>query len=185
MYLPINKTEGPLFGVDTDALWKELKAALTDEEYLQCAISGDGVSFPPEAEAIVLAHGSAEAVAAKEQAKLKSQIKEIRATALETFPKNSGIDNVYVLNFQAATLGAADTTTILRNGKTPASHLGDFGAPLGMTAAQFGAYILTENLSAGQKMTEIEGEYLENYYAPVVTEQMVVDFQTFCDVRAS
>jgi hypothetical protein len=115
----------------------------------------------------------------------KQRVKQIRASTLETFPKNSGIDNVYVLNYQAATLGAVDNTTILRNGKTPAVHLADFGTPLGMTAEQFATYVLAENLAAGAKMTEIESAYLAAYYASTTTAQMVVDYQAFCDARVS
>jgi hypothetical protein len=119
----------------------------------------------------------------REQNKLKASIKHIREVSLEKFPKNSGVDNVYVLNYQAATLGSDDTTTILRNGKTPAAHLGDFGVHIGMTAAQFAAYVLSENLLAGQKMTEIEAEYLRLYYNGPMTDEDVAGYQSYCDAR--
>jgi len=114
---------------------------------------------------------------------LRDKVKAIRAAALDRFPKNSGIATVYDQNFEAATRGASDITTILRNGKTPAQHLGDFGVRLGKTADQFGAYILSENLLAGQKMTEIEAAYLTSYYGATITEQIVTDYQTYCDAR--
>jgi hypothetical protein len=82
-------------------------------------------------------------------------------------------------------LGAADTTTVLRNGKTPAQHLGDFGVKIGMTAAQFETYVKNENLIAGQQMTEIEGEYLTAYYSPTITEQTVMDYKAYCDARTA
>jgi hypothetical protein len=114
---------------------------------------------------------------------LRGQVKAIRATALEWFNKNAGVSEVYNQNFQAATLGAADTTTGLRNGKTPAQHLSDFGTPLGMTAAQFGAYVLSENLLAGQKMTEIEAEYLRLYYGGPLAVLDVDNYKAYCDAR--
>ena len=138
---------------------------------------GDG--FDPEA--AILAHFDNGAV--REQAKLRQQIKGIREAYLERFPKNSGVDNVYVLNYQAATLGVEDTTTILRNGKAPATHLGDFGVNIGMTAAQFAAYVLSENLLAGQRMTEIEAEYLRLYYDGPLAVLDVDNYKAYCDAR--
>jgi hypothetical protein len=116
---------------------------------------------------------------------LRAKIKVIRAASLEKFPRNSGVATVYELNFQAAVLGAGDSTTVLRNGKTPAQHLGDFGVHLGMTAGQFASYVLAENLSAGQKMSEVEAEYLRLYYDGPPTAQTVVDYQAYCDARTA
>jgi hypothetical protein len=122
---------------------------------------------------------------------LRKQIKGIRAVALEWFTKNSGIATVYDLNYEAAYFGATDTATILRNGKTPAQHLADFGQYLGMTGEQFGAYVLNENkgptgASAGVKMSEIEAEYLRVYYAlPSLNEADVAAYQAFCNSRTS
>jgi hypothetical protein len=120
---------------------------------------------------------------------LKAKIKSIRAAALEWFTKNSGVATVYDLNYEASVLGAADTVTILRNNKTPAQHLTDFGQYLGMTGEQFGAYVLNENkgptgASAGVKMSEIEAEYLRVCYAlPNLNEADVIAYQAFCDAR--
>ena len=136
--------------------------------------------------------------AAREQAKLRQQIKGIRETALERFTKNSGVSQVYSLNYEAAMLGATDTTTLLRTGKTPAQHLEAKGSrflsadfPAGMTAEQFATYIINENrgtdpYTAGAiKMDEIEDEYLTAVTTPTVTEQMVAAYQAFCDARTA
>lgn len=127
---------------------------------------------------------------------LRVRIKEIRAAAQERFTKNSGVTTVYGLNYEAAVLGAGDTTTILRNDKTPFQHLHDLGQyaisaqyPTGMTAEQFAAYIIAENrgptpyTAGGVKMTEIEVEYMRVLYAQPVTEQSVAEYQAFCDAR--
>lgn len=124
------------------------------------------------------------------------RIKNIRAAAQERFTKNSGVTKVYDLNYEAAVLGAADTTTILRNKLTPFQHLHDLGQyaisaqyPAGMTAEQFAAYVIAENrgpapYTAGAvKMTEIEVEYMRVLYAQPVTEQSVAEYQAFCDAR--
>lgn len=126
----------------------------------------------------------------------KNKIKQIRDASLKIFTKNSGVAKVYDLNYEAAKLGASDTTTKLRNNKTPAQHLGDLAINLGMSAATFAAYIISENegptgAAAGVKMTEIEVEYTRLYYTYAVTatpEQMcsaVIDYQAFCDARVS
>ena len=173
-------TEGQSF--DPEILRQELVAVFGDEGNKISTSTGVVDYFGEgDASAIILAHF--DSGPARETVRLKAQIKGIRATALEWFTKNAGVSEVYAQNFQAATLGASDTTTVLRNGKTPAQHLGDFGARLGMTAAQFGAYILSENLLAGQKMTELEGAYLAAYYAPAITEESVVAFQAYCAAR--
>jgi len=119
------------------------------------------------------------------QDELHTSIKNVRAAALEKFPRNSGVSTVYEQNFQAATLGAGDITTILRNGKTPAQHLTDFGVHLDMTADQFAVYVLAENLAAGQKMSEIEAQYLAVYYDGPLTEQSVRDYQAYCALRTA
>lgn len=176
-------TEGQSFNLEI--LRQELVASLGATGWYILEASNQvefvGEGFDPSA--TILAHF--DGGTAREQARLKTQIKQIRETSLEKFPKNSGVDNVYNLNFQAATLGAGDTATPLRNGKTPTEHLGFFGAKIGMTAAQFAAYVIQENLLAGQKMTEIEGGYLDAYYAPSITEQTVADYQAYCDARTS
>lgn len=126
---------------------------------------------------------------------LKEKIKNIRAAALEKFTKNSGIATVYDLNYQAALLGDQDTTTTLRNSKTPHQHLTDFGQYVGMTGAQFAAYIIAENsgptgAAAGVKMSEIEQEYLRLYYTVAGTATVVAEldaavsaYQAYCDAR--
>lgn len=173
--------EGQSF--DPEILRQELVATLGETGWHintsanQVVFVGDG--FDPSV--TILAHF--DNGPAREQTRLKAKIKAIRETSLEKFPKNSGVDNVYNLNFQAATLGAGDITTVLRNGKSPFEHLGFFGAKIGKTAAQFAAYVIQENLLAGQKMTEIEGGYLDAYYAPNITEQMVTDYQQYCNLR--
>jgi hypothetical protein len=175
-------TEGQSF--DPEILRQELVATFGAE--------GNKISTAPgsvdylgegDASTVILAHFNNGA--AREEQKLRDRVKAIRASALDRFPKNSGIATVYEQNFEAALKGASDTTTILRNGKTPAQHLGDFGVRLGMTASQFEAYIFSENLLAGQKMTEIEAAYLTAYYGATITEQTVTDYQTYCDARAA
>ena len=169
---------------DAEILHQELVAVFGDEGNKLSTAPGSVDYFGEgDASAIILAHF--DNGLAREATRLRAQIKSIREVSLEKFPKNSGVSNVYELNYQAAILGASDTTTILRNGKTPAQHLGDFGVCLGMTAAQFGFYIQGENLLAGQKMTEIEAAYLIAFYNPNITAQTVADFQSYCDARVS
>ena len=181
-------TEGQSF--DPEILRQELVATVGETGWY-INTSGNQVEFVGEGfdpEAIILAHF--DNGAAREQVELKARIKEIRATALEWFTKNSGIATVYDLNYEAALLGASNTTTVLRNNKTPAQHLTDFGQYLGMTGEQFGAYVLDENkgptgASAGVKMSEIEAEYLRVSYAlPSLSEADVAAYQAFCDARA-
>ena len=176
-------TEGQSF--DPEILRQELVATVGETGWY-ISTSGNQVEFVGEGfdpSEVILAHFANGL--AREQAKLKAKIKEIRAAALDRFPNNSGIATVYEQNFEAATKGASDTTTILRNGKTPAQHLGDFGSRIGMTAAQFETYIFVENLAVGQKMTEIEAAYLTAYYGATITEQTVADYQAYCDARTS
>jgi len=135
--------EGQSF--DPEILRQELVAAIGSDGW-HISTSGNTVEFVGDGfdpEAVILAHF--DNGAARETAKLKAKVKNIRAAALEWFTKNSGIATVYDLNYGAALLGASDTTTILRNNKTPAQHLTDFGQYLGMTGEQFGAYVMNEN----------------------------------------
>lgn len=148
-----------------------------------CGMTYDGVSFsnPP------LSYTTIEA---------KVKIKNIRAESLEKFTKNSGISKVYDLNYEAAMLGIGDTTTILRNGKTPYQHLTDFGLKMNKTGAEFAQYIIDENrtitsTAAAVKMTEIEEEYLRLFYVAIdITPvgdlpTLVSDYQSYCDVRTA
>lgn len=104
-----------------------------------------------------------------------SQIKDIRATALEKATKNSGVYAVYDENYQAAiAYDAGDgDITLMRGGQTATQYLAGFGARLGMTAAQFAAYIINENKKVGPTQYHIEDEYLRLTYGVIPAETSV------------
>jgi hypothetical protein len=122
------------------------------------------------------------------QDEMKRQIKYIRSSSLEKFTKNSGVSAVYSVNYEAAIKGAGDNTYILPSGETPNQRLTTLGQYVGMTAAQFAAYIIAENRgdypssAAGKKMANIEQEYMRIYYSlPLITDVIVDTFKAFCD----
>lgn len=125
-----------------------------------------------------------------------AQIKSIRNIALAKFVANAGVGGVYDVNYEAAiAYDAGNTTLVLRNGKTSGTHCTEFGTLLGMTAAQFAAYIIAENRQTTPTkrcavlMHEIEGEYLRLYCSAIaaMTDADAIAapaaYQAFCDSR--
>jgi hypothetical protein len=127
------------------------------------------------------------------------KIKSIRSLALDGFVKGPGVSRVYDVNYEAALLGANDTTTILCTGKTPAQHLSTKGgllrsdlSPSGMSGGEFAEYIIKENrgpapyTAGAAKADEIEDEYLRLCGGSIVpTEPDAIAYQAFCDARTS
>lgn len=130
------------------------------------------------------------------KATAKALVKSIRNAALAKFVANAGVAGVYDVNYDAAVAyDANNTTLVLRNGKTSGGHCTEFGALLGMTAAQFATYIIAENRQTSPTkrcavlMHEIEGEYLRLYYSAIdaMLDAAVIAapaaYQAFCDSR--
>ena len=123
------------------------------------------------------------------------QVKEIRRRSLDKFVKNSpGISRIYSENYFAAMeLQAARPSTLMVCGVTVEAYLTALGLSLGMTAAQFAAYIINENrgtVGLAIKGNEIEKEYVRLVYLamPAMTTaqaaQAVTDYEAFCAARA-
>lgn len=109
------------------------------------------------------------------KAKIVADIQDIRAQALEKSTKNSGVYAVYDENYQASVAfeaGQGDLTE-MRNGMTATQYLSGFGARLGMTAAQFAAYIVAENKRVGPTAYQVEDEYLRLAYGVIPNETSV------------
>lgn len=121
--------------------------------------------------------------------KVTADIQDIRAQALEKSTKNSGVSAIYDENYQASVAFTAGTgsTTLMRNGMTATAYLTGFGARLGMTAAQFAAYIIAENKRVGPTAYQVEDEYLRLAYGVIPVETSVTKllgyaaaYRTFC-----
>lgn len=117
------------------------------------------------------------------RAKILADIQDIRAKALEKATKNSGVAAIYDENYQAAVAvdAAEGDITIMRNGKTATAYLAGFGARLGMTAAQFAAYVLAENKRVGPPLYQIEDEYLRLDYGVIPMETSVSKLLAYPD----
>lgn len=79
-----------------------------------------------------------------------SSVKLIRKQTLDLFQKDSpGVARIYLANYDAATRFQAGDSTPMATGQTPEAYLAGLGAPMGMSAAQFAAYIIGENTRLG------------------------------------
>jgi hypothetical protein len=126
------------------------------------------------------------------RAKAIATVKAHRQSALDTFPKSTGVSEVYAENLRAAQAVAAGAgeTTIMRDGTSAAAYLAGMAAGMGMSGAQFGAYVLAENTAAAIKAREIEAEYVRLVYTFIPAcsfeqVQTVADgYRDFCAARA-
>jgi hypothetical protein len=99
---------------------------------------------------------------------------------------------IYATNVLAAIRYQNSDATILPTGQTPEAYLTTLGAEIGMTGAQFGAYIISENVRLGSEgqtppsACDVECHYLR---APVeiqaaltveAAQAIVDDYITFC-----
>lgn len=120
-------------------------------------------------------------------------IKQTRINTLDLYPKRSvGVSMIYAANVSAAIRFQNNDTTILPTGQTPEVYLGTLGVELGMTAAQFAAYIISENLRLGAEgqtppsACDVECHYLRasvaaQAAATVEAVQTIVDdYISFC-----
>ncbi|GAB2182688.1 hypothetical protein DLREEDagrD3_29110 [Denitratisoma sp. agr-D3] len=120
-----------------------------------------------------------------------AQVKQQRQAALDTFPKSSGVGEVYAENLKAAQAHLAGNggTVIMRDGSTAEAYLGHMAMGMGLSVAAFADYVLAENAAAATKAREIEAEYVRLVYSfiPACTfeqVQTVVDgFRAFCGER--
>jgi len=116
-------------------------------------------------------------------------IKDIRAAALERLTKNSGVLAVYDENYRAAVEYVNGRTAAeMKGGQTAEAYLTGLGARLGMTAAQFAAYIISENKLVGPTAYQVEEEYLRLAYGavPSMTDNTVISqqpeiYRQFCE----
>jgi hypothetical protein len=78
------------------------------------------------------------------------KVKGIRGNTLSLFQKKSpGVTAVYANNIDAAIQFTNNDATLMPTGQTPTAYLTGMGAHMGMTAAQFAAYIIGENIRLG------------------------------------
>lgn len=128
----------------------------------------------------------------KVAAEFVAEAKALRRACLDSHAKSAGVSAVYAENLTAAQAqqAGAGATTAMRNGQTATAYLETLGAPLGMDATVFAAYIVGENASAAIKAAEVEAEYMRLAYAylPTATtvdsQAAVNSFRTYCDARA-
>ena len=122
---------------------------------------------------------------------VRQVVRQMRQMALDTFPKSPGVSEIYAENLKAAQADAAGAgaTTIMRDDTTAETYLGAMAAGMGISAAQFAAYVLAENTAAAIKAREIEAEYVRLAYTfiPACTfeqVQTVADgYRDFCQAR--
>lgn len=117
-----------------------------------------------------------------------AEIKLIRSTTEDRFPKNSpGVLAVYDVNYEASVRFQAGDITPLRTGETPAAYLTLLGAEMvpPMTNAEFAAYIIAENVRVGPTATNVEQMYLrylgQVYTRPIAEVNGIVEaYRVFC-----
>lgn len=119
-----------------------------------------------------------------------AEVKRHRQFALDSFPKSSGVSEVYAENLRAAqAVQAGQGDAVMRDGSTATTYLGHMAVGMGVTVEQFVAYVVAENTLAAQKVREIEAEYvrLAYSYIPNCTfeqiKTVVQEFVQFCSER--
>jgi hypothetical protein len=121
------------------------------------------------------------------------QVKQQRQVALDTFPKSSGVGEVYSENLKAAQAvkDGNGGTVIMRDGSTAEAFLGSMAVGMNIPVPAFADYVLAENATAATKAREVEAEYVRLVYSfiPACTfeqVQTVVDeYRDFCQVRTA
>lgn len=121
------------------------------------------------------------------------QVKQQRQSALDSFPKSSGVSEVYAENLKAAQAlkSGNGTTVVMRDGTSAEVFLGHMAAGMGITVDQFADYVLQQNTDAATSAREIEAEYVRLVYSyiPKCTfdqVQTVVDeYREFCRARTA
>jgi hypothetical protein len=90
------------------------------------------------------------------------RVDNFRRTTLDKFQRRSvGVSRVYAENLRATDLFlAGNGSDPMPTGDTVEEYLATLGAPLGMTAAQFAAYIRSENERLTPNAMEVERLYL-------------------------
>lgn len=128
--------------------------------------------------------------------KALAQVKELRQIGLDNAARSAGVLAVYNTNYEAAQyFMAGKGDTVLKTGKTSTEYLTGFGINLGMTAAQFANYIISENKRMGPSIYQVEKRYLALTYAgdtslnilpinALTSEEAIIaavnDFAVFC-----
>lgn len=121
------------------------------------------------------------------------QVKQQRQVALDTFPKSSGVSEVYAENLKAAQAvkDGSGGTVLMRDGSTAEAFLGHMAVGMGIPVAAFADYVLAQNTDAATKAREIEAEYvrLAYSYIPKCTfdqmQTVVSDYQVYCQERTA
>ncbi|WP_334159327.1 hypothetical protein [Oryzomicrobium sp.] len=121
------------------------------------------------------------------------QVKQQRQVALDSFPKSSGIGEVYAENLKAAQAVQAGNggTVTMRDGSTAEAFLGHMAAGMGIPVPAFAEYILAENTAAAVNAREIEAEYVRLVYSfiPACTFEQVQtvadEYRAYCQARTA
>lgn len=120
-----------------------------------------------------------------------AEIKGLRQAALDAFARSAGVSEMYSENLKAAQAAnkGAGASTLMRDGTTADAYLAAMAAGMGVSAAQFCAYVLAENATAATKAREIEAEYLRVAYTflPAASFEEVQaaaeSFRQYCTAR--
>lgn len=111
-----------------------------------------------------------------------AQIVDLRKSALDRIALSPGVSAIYDENYQASVyFQEGQPNIVMKNGMTAQDYLAGFGAKLGMTAAQFAAYIVTENVRVGPTAYQIEQEYLRLCYGVIPRETSVANLLGYPD----
>ena len=121
------------------------------------------------------------------------QVKQQRQASLDTFPKSSGVGEVYAENLKAAEAvkNGSGGTVIMRDGSTAEAFLGHMAVGMNIPVPAFAEYVLAENATAATKAREVEAEYVRLVYSFIPTctfeqVQTVVDeYRGFCQERTA
>ena len=119
----------------------------------------------------------------------KDEVKMTRHSSLAKLVACAGILGVYDINFEAAKLvTSGQGGTVLFDTITATQFATDAGAGLGMDAATWSAFIVSENGREKRKGKRIEEGYLHYFYtalaaASTITEinETTANYQSFCD----
>lgn len=118
-------------------------------------------------------------------------VKQQRQAALDTFPKSSGVSEVYAENLKAAQAikAGSGAVTLMRDGTTSEEFLSHMAVGMGVTVDQFAAYVVAQNSAAATKAREIEAEYVRLTYSYIPAcdfdqvQTVVTEYQAFCNKR--
>lgn len=130
--------------------------------------------------------------------KALATVKLIRQKGLDAIALSAGILAVYNTNYDASVdFLNGEPNAEIKIGVSCEEYLAEFGARLGMTAAQFANYIIAENIRMGPTLFQVESRYLaltyggdaENGIIPInsmtsiaAIEAAVIAYADYCGV---